>query len=224
MKNHSSNDNTINISNIFSVDRFGLGDSYEAGKSITLGIDYKKETLGEMNKYFEMKLASVFRDQEEKFIPHNTTLDKKSSNLFGSMSTNFLENLELNYNFAVDNNLDEIEYNDINATLTLSNFSTTFNYVKELNEMGDENFIKNSTSYKFNDQNYLKFNTRRNRKINLTEFYDLVYEYKNDCLVAGVKYKKTYYEDKDLKPVENLFLTLTFVPLTTYEQNIDQFK
>ena len=90
--------------------------------------------------------------------------------------------------------------------------------------MGDENFIKNSTSYKFNDQNYLKFNTRRNRKINLTEFYDLVYEYKNDCLVAGVKYKKTYYEDKDLKPVENLFLTLTFVPLTTYEQNIDQFK
>ena len=60
MKNHSSNDNTINISNIFSVDRFGLGDSYEAGKSITLGIDYKKETLGEMNKYFEMKLASVF--------------------------------------------------------------------------------------------------------------------------------------------------------------------
>ena len=30
---------------------------------------------------------------------------------------------KLNYNFAVDNNLDEIEYNDINATLTLSNFS-----------------------------------------------------------------------------------------------------
>ena len=46
--------------------------------------------------------------------------------------------------------------------------------------------------------------TRRNRKINLTEYYDLVYEYKNDCLTAAIKYKKTYYQDADLKPEENL--------------------
>ena len=26
------------------------------------------------------------------------------------------------------------------------------------------------------------------------------------ALVAGIKYKKTYYEDKDLKPAEDLFL------------------
>ena len=25
-------------------------------------------------------------------------------------------------------------------------------------------------------------------------------------MIAGVKYKKTYYEDRDLKPSENLFL------------------
>ena len=30
---------------------------------------------------------------------------------------------------------------------------------------------------------------------NLTEYYNLVYEYKNDCLTAGVKYNKEYYED-----------------------------
>ena len=89
--------------------------------------------------------------------------------------------------------------------------------------MGSENFVKNTTSYKFDDNNFIKFNTRRNRKINLTEFYDLVYEYKNDCLVAGIKYKKTYYEDKDLKPAEDLFFTITFVPLTTYEQKLDKF-
>ena len=62
---------------------------------------------------------------------------------------------------------------------------------------------------------------RRNRKINLTEFYDLVYEYKNDCLVAGIKYKKTYYEDRDLKPVEDLLFTITLFPLTTFEQKVD---
>ena len=72
-------------------------------------------------------------------------------------------------------------------------------------------------------KNFIKFNTRRNRKIDLTEFYDLVYEYKNDCLTAGVKYKKTYYEDKDLKPTEDLFFTITFIPLTTFDQKVDKF-
>ena len=43
---------------------------------------------------------------------------------------------------------------------------------------------------------------REEIKLNLTEFYDLVYEYKNDCLIAGIKYKKTYYEDRDLKPTK----------------------
>ena len=41
--------------------------------------------------------------------------------------------------------------------------------------------------------NNLLFETRQNRKINLTEYYNLIYEYKNDCLVAGITYKKTYY-------------------------------
>ena len=44
------------------------------------------------------------------------------------------------------------------------------------------------------------------------------YEYKNDCLTAGIKYNRTFYQDNDLVPSENLFFTLTLVPLTTYER------
>ena len=231
MKNHKSTDKTINVGNIFAVDRFGLGDSYESGRSITLGVDYRNEksyetydnTLKELNKYFEIKLATVLRDKEENFIPSKTTLNEKTSNIFGSASTNLINNLQINYNFALDEKLNDIEYSDLSTTLFFDNFSSTFNFVKSINEMGDENFLENSTSYKFDENNSIKFNTRRNRKINLTEFYDLVYEYKNDCLVAGVKYKKTYYEDKDLTPTENLFFSVSFIPLTTYEHKVDNF-
>ncbi len=221
MKNHKTSERIINTDNIFSIDRLGLGDTFEAGKSLTLGIDYKKQMLKDVNKYFDIKLASVFRDKEENFIPEKTTIDKKTSNIFGSLSTGISKNLNLNYRFAVDNNLDEIKYNDIGATFSLNNFVTTFNFIEEKDEMGDQNLIENSTIYKFDDQNQITFNTRRNRKINLTEFYDLVYEYKNDCLVAGIKYKKTYYEDRDLKPVEDLLFTVTLFPLTTFEQKVD---
>ena len=74
--------------------------------------------------------------------------------------------------------------------------------------MGDVNTIENTTKVSFDNQNSLIFKTRRNRKISLTEYYDLVYEYQNDCLTAGIKYRKTYYQDRDLKPKEDLFLQL----------------
>ena len=57
------------------------------------------------------------------------------------------------------------------------------------------------------------------RKIDLTEYYNLIYEYKNDCLIAGIKYNKTYYEDRDLKPSR---FTITLSPLTSFEQKVDQ--
>ena len=222
MKNHNETERIINTDNIFSIDRLGLEDSFETGRSLTVGIDYKKQMLNDMNKYFELKLASVLRDKEENFMPIKTTLNKKTSNIFGSLSTNYIKNLDLKYKFALDNNLDEMEYNDVSANFSLNNFVTSFNFIKEKGEMGDQNFTKNSISYEFNDKNQISFNTRRNRKINLTEFYNLVYEYKNDCLVAGINYKKTYYEDRDLKPIEDLLFTITLFPLTTFEQKIDQ--
>ena len=79
-----------------------------------------------------------------------------------------------------------------------------------------------NAAFKFNDENYLTFNTRRNRNIDLTEYYNLIYEYRNDCLIAGIKYNKSYYEDRDLKPSENLIFSITLTPLTSFEQKIDQ--
>ena len=222
MKNYNSSKKTINTNNIFSINRLGLDDTFETGKSLTFGLDYKKEMLSDMNKYFEINLASVVRDKKENFIPSNTTLNQKNSNIFGSITNNFSDNFKLNYEFAIDEDFNELQYNDINTTLSINNFVTKFNFIKEIGDMGNQNVIENSTTYIVDEKNHFSFNSRRNRKLNLTEFYDLVYEYKNDCFVAAIKYKKTYYEDRDLKPTEDLFFTVTLFPLTTFEQKVDQ--
>ena len=75
----------------------GLSDTHEAGKSLTIGIDYKKEKLASktsddkefdnINNYFEIKLATVLRDKNEQFLPKSSTLNRKSSNLFGSIDS-----------------------------------------------------------------------------------------------------------------------------------------
>ena len=43
MKDKSSSTNTINVGNIFSNNRLGFNDTFEAGKSLTLGLNFKKE-------------------------------------------------------------------------------------------------------------------------------------------------------------------------------------
>ena len=60
--------------------------------------------------------------------------------------------------------------------------------------------------------NILSFSTRRNKTIDLTEYYNLSYQYKNDCLSASIEYNKEYYTDRDIRPNESLFLKLTIIP------------
>ena len=96
-------------------------------------------------------------------------------------------------------------------------FVTTFRYIEENDNIGDENYIQNDTSFKLNKNSSILFSTRRNKKIDLTEYYNLIYQYKNDCLTAAIKYKKDFYVDNDIKPTEEIFFSLTIVPLGAYE-------
>ena len=43
MKNYTSSERTITTDNIFSLNRLGLSDTFESGKSATLGLKYKKK-------------------------------------------------------------------------------------------------------------------------------------------------------------------------------------
>ncbi len=222
MKDYSSSDRSINVDGIFDINRLAIDDSFEEGKSLTLGVEYKKTRLYDINKFFEAKIATVYRDENENFIPQSTGLNGKDTNIFGSISNSFSDTINVSYDFIMDNDLNTLKYNSLNTSINYKNFNTTFNFIEENGAIGDTNTLENKTSLKFNDENYITFNTRRNRKINLTEYYNLIYEYKNDCLIAGVRYNKSYYEDRDLKPSENLVFSVTLTPLTNFEQKIDQ--
>ena len=222
MKNNSNESRRIDVMNIFSTNRLSLNNSFETGESITLGLNFKKEKVNADNKidkieeYIDFKLASVFRLNEEKNIPTNSTLNKKNSNIFGQFNFKPTKNVSLGYDFSLTDDLNTFEYNSLITIMEFGNFVTQFNYLEERGTIGSANIIQNTTKYNYDDQNSISFNTRRNRKLNLTEYYDLVYEYKNDCLVAGIKYKKNYYNDADIKPVEELFFSITIVPLGTF--------
>ena len=222
MKNNSNLERRVDMNNIYSINRLGMDNSYEGGESLTIGFDFKKEKvkneneIKEIEDFLELKLATIFRNSNEKNIPTGSTLDRKKSNIFGQFNYKPTSNISLNYDFSINNDLDAIEYNSINAKIDFDKFSTQFNFLEETSLINQSNIIENISTYKFDEQNNFSFQTRRNKKLNLTEYYNLNYEYKNDCLTAGIQYRKNYYNDDDIKPVEELFFTISIVPLTTF--------
>ena len=218
MKGYKNENRKINNENIFNINRLGLIDTLESGQNVTLGLDYKKEKIDNINKYFELKLGTVLRTKPNQSIPTNSTLDKKHSNYFGKLTNNFNDNLNFNYEFSVNNNLSQIQYNSFSTTFGKNNFVTTFNYIEENGLIGSSNILENKTTFNFDEQNFFSFKTRQNREIDLTEYYNLIYEYKNDCLVASIKYNKTYYEDRDLEPTEDFMFNIRLIPLAAVEQ------
>ena len=255
MKNHSGTKRRVNIGNVFSSTRLGLGDSFETGESITLGIDFKKEKVNQVSKvveiggvaidyqnltnseiekklkgvsdfkkekvteieeYFDFKLATVFRFNKEKDIPIKSTINEKTSNIFGSVNYKPIKNITLGYEFSLTNDFNTFEYNNIGLEFKYDNFLTNLSFTEEAGILGNSNVIDSTTEFIFKDYHNFEFSTRRNREINLTEYYDLVYEYKNDCLIAGIKYRKDYYQDADIVPKEQLFFSITIVPFYTF--------
>ena len=201
----------INITNVFSNNRLGLIQSLEGGQSITMGTEYN---LNKKNgsKIFNMSFAQIYRDINEDRLPVKSKMNTKSSDVVGGIKFTPNNHLNFDYDFSLDNNLKTSNYNMAKSTISINNFITSFEFLEENNEIGTESYISNNSSYKFNNSNKLLYRERTNRKTNLKEFYNLVYQYENDCLVAAIEYNKDFYSDRDLKPTEELFFSLTIVP------------
>jgi LPS-assembly protein len=204
-------DRRINIVNVFSNNRLGLVDSLEGGQSLTVGTEYNVNKING-TEFLKMNFAQIYRDINEERLPTKSKMNTKSSDVVGGIM--FIPNNYINfdYDFSLDNNLKTSNYNMAKSTISINNFITSFEFLEENNEIGNESYISNETSYAFNNSNKLLYRERTNRKTDLKEFYNLIYQYENDCLVAAIEYNKDYYFDRDLKPNEELFFSLTIVP------------
>ncbi len=213
-KNIKNLNRKINTKNIFNQNRLGLNDSVEGGQSLTLGGEYKI-TDKQNRSFLTAGLASVLRDKNEEKLPTSSTINNKSSDILGSINFKPNNNFNLDYNFSVDNDLTSTNYNFIKADLTINKFVTSFEFLQEDDEIGKENHYSNEMKLILNDSSSLKYRTRRNKKTDLTEYYNLIYEYKNDCLTAAIQYNKDYYSDKDLKPNEEIFFSISILPFSS---------
>tara|TARA_B100000963_G_scaffold69278_1_gene57684 strand:+ start:2103 stop:4463 length:2361 start_codon:yes stop_codon:yes gene_type:complete len=202
----------INYNNIYDINRLGLNEINEGGISATYGYEYIKSDVSNFDQIIKFGFANNLRLNENKDLPTNSNLGDKVSDFVGLFEYNPNDNFKFDYNFSLKNNLVDQNYELFGFEYYFKNLTTKFEYLNENNSSSKNSYLQNKTRYVFNDKNSFIFETRENKEKNFTEYYNLIYQFQNDCLTAAVEYNKEYYSDQDLKPSENLFFKLSILP------------
>ena len=87
-----------------------------------------------------------------------------------------------------------------------------FNYLEENKHIGDQEYFKTKLDFANSNNGLFSFETKRNLVTDSSEFYNLSYEYLNDCLRAGLVYRREFYTDSELEPENSLMFKITLVP------------
>jgi LPS-assembly protein len=193
----------------FSMNKVNNINNFEKGTSSTIGFDYK---IKGKDKEFDFSVAQVISKKENKKMSSESSLDEKLSDLVASANYRLNDNISLNYDFAVDQNYSELNYNDLGLTYNFSNLNIDLNYLEEDKHIGNQEYLKTKIDFSANKNSLLSFETKRNLIKNSADFYNLSYEYINDCLRAGLVYRREFYNDSEIEPENSLMFKITLTP------------
>ncbi len=210
-KNISNKDVRLDYNNIFSHNRIGTNEIVEGGKSLSMGLEYeKRNTLN--RKIIGFNIANSISDKKNDNLPTKSKLNKTRTDFVGNLSYYPNSILNFDYSFSYDENLNGSNYDSIATSVNVNNFITNFKFTSVDGELGDNEIISNETTIKLNEENFLKFNTSKDLKNDFTEYYNLIYSYETDCLIASAEFNKKFYQDGSLIPDKSLLFTIRFIP------------
>ena len=209
MRKETSASGRLNHLNIFSLDRLNAYNNFENGLSTTLGFDYQvKNPLKELN----LSIGQVINEKENKDMPASSSLDQRFSDAVGKSNLKLNDNIKLNYNFSLDQNYRELNYNEIGTQLDFDPIKFDFNYLQEKEHIGNQKYFVGKVDFAKSTNGLFSAETKRNLITNSAEYYNLSYEYLNDCLRAGLVYRREFYNDSELEAENSLMFKITFVP------------
>ena len=199
----------LNPVNAFSIDRLDSINNFETGSTSTIGFDYE---INRNKRDFNFSVAQIINERENKKMPSKSSLDEKLSDLTGSVNYKLHNDISLNYNFSLDQNYNDLNYNEVGTSAKINSIKFDFNYLQEKEHIGNQEYFQTKIDYAKSENGLLSLETKRNLVTNSSEFYNLSYEYINDCLRAGLVYRREFYNDSEIEPEDSLMFKITLTP------------
>jgi len=216
MRNIRDVSERFDYANLFDLNKTNELDVIEKGLSTSIGFEYKKNEINKdsniSNEIFSFSAGQVISEKENMDIPSSTSLDQKFSDVVGESKYKINDDVNLSYNFSLDQSYNSFNYNEVGSNFNFEKVKFNISYLQERNHVGSQEFVKSGVDLKLGNSTELNFSTKRNFLTNSSEFYNLSYNYVNDCLKAGLAYRREFYTDKDIEPSNTLMFTISIIP------------
>ena len=100
----------------------------------------------------------------------------------------------------------------MNACYSPPSYSPSTVSSVRLYPIGNQEYIKSNIELINGKYGLFSAGTKRNLITNSAEYYNLSYEYINDCLRAGIVYRREFYNDSEIEPENSLMFKVTLTP------------
>ena len=168
-------------------------------------------TLRECSSPYCHSCFFVFNEKANNKMHSRTSLDEKLSDVVAIADYTINDKISLNYQFALDQNYKDLNYNNIGSVINFDSVKVNFDYLEENKHIGDQKYFSTKIGIP-NKNSLIEIETKRNLVTNSSEFYNLSYEYLNDCLRAGLVYRREFYKDSEIEPEDSLMFKITLTP------------
>ena len=214
ISNEEAQHQSYSLLNHTALNRFDGSDKLDNSKRVNYGLDFIKDNLkATISQSYEF-------DAESTYNKEIGLKDHLSDILFSAKLDE--EKYQINYDNRIDVDEGDIKSQAVGIGLqnTLGNFSASYSEDKIIS---DSKLVKDSESmsFSYDSSNFYKFN-----KLGMSVNYDLMndyapkystyYAYTDECFGIDLKFQRTAFEEKDLKPEDKLTLMFSFKFLGSY--------
>lgn len=227
--NSSDQNNIQYYDSIYSLNRANDNINPETGASIGYGLEYNSNLKNKKKQTYSKKEFSIGQVYKPPGLSSNlkqSAVSETNSNIVGNINFNYnfdLENdenalnsenlniFDLKYQYILSNNFNDLLKNSINSKLSYNKNTFSTNYYKN-KQITNEHWVEMKYEKNLENNFNIALGGRKNIKNSFTEnnFFEINYE--SDCMKIILNLSKKFYQNEEIKPSNNLTLSLTLKP------------
>ena len=215
ISNEDSTNQTVSISSQSQLNRFSGTDKLDNSKRILYGFNITTDHYSSsFSQNYEFDVNSDYNVE----IGNTKNLsDALLSSSINYDKTNVIHDLRYSPHLEqIRSQSLSIENKNIFGSFSIN----YFNEKKESNNIltsGKETMELNYASHKINEFNKIMFNSKYDLIDDKADEYIIGYEYFDECFGINIDFKRSFYEDDNLKPQDTLTLMFSFKNLGAYK-------
>ena len=210
--NEDSLDVELDNTNIFDPNRFTGLDRVEGGSRVYYGLS--TGIYGDSGGLATVFLGQSYRFRENKEFSEGSGLNNEWSDIVGSIRLAPIDEIDILYRFRLNTSI-EPQRHDIIARLgdDRLNLSTEYVFIErssETSEFGDREELTLNMKARLTDRWSISGRTRRDLSDNggaLSNGATLTYA--DECVTIALDYNKRFFDDRDIKPSESIFVRIS---------------